>query len=80
MLFQDQERVPHITCITFPGILNEALLYALNRKGVFASLGTDVESITFSLSLDTTEQEINMASQIIADAAKKLRRTSKALV
>lgn len=34
-----QERLPHCTTIAFPGIANEALLYALNRKNVFASMG-----------------------------------------
>lgn len=37
--FQDQERVPHITAIGFPGIVNEALLFSLNRKGVYANIG-----------------------------------------
>lgn len=39
IFFQDQERLPHCTCIGFPGIANEALLYALNRKNLFASIG-----------------------------------------
>jgi cysteine desulfurase len=38
-LFQDQERLPHCTTIAFPGISNEALLFALNRKGICASIG-----------------------------------------
>lgn len=37
--FADQERLPHCTTIGFPGISNEALLYALNRKNVFANIG-----------------------------------------
>jgi cysteine desulfurase len=37
--FQDQERLPNCTAIGFPGIVNEALLYALNRKRLFASIG-----------------------------------------
>lgn len=39
VFFQDQERLPHISAIAFTGIANEALLYALNRKGVYASIG-----------------------------------------
>jgi cysteine desulfurase len=38
-LFQDQNRLPHCTAIAFPGILNEALLFLLNRKGLCASIG-----------------------------------------
>jgi cysteine desulfurase len=37
--FEDQERLPNCTTIIFPGIVNESLLYALNRKGVYASIG-----------------------------------------
>lgn len=39
VFFQNQERLPNIAAIAFPGIANEALLYALNRKGVYASIG-----------------------------------------
>lgn len=38
-LFQDQERLPHCTTISFPGLTSEALLFELNRKGVFACIG-----------------------------------------
>jgi cysteine desulfurase len=38
-LFQKEERLPHCTTILFPGIVNEAMLYALNRKNLFASIG-----------------------------------------
>lgn len=38
-LFVDQQRVPHITAIAFPGVINEAFLYALNRKGLCACIG-----------------------------------------
>lgn len=37
--FKEQERLPHCTTILFPGIANEALLFALNRRGVCASIG-----------------------------------------
>lgn len=37
--FKNRERLPHCTAIAFPGIANEALLFALNRKGVCASIG-----------------------------------------
>lgn len=37
--FKDQERLPNCTTIVFPGIANEALLFALNRRGVCASIG-----------------------------------------
>lgn len=37
--FKEQERLPHCTTMLFPGIANEALLFALNRRGVCASIG-----------------------------------------
>lgn len=99
VLFADSERLPHISCIAFPGCRNEALLYSLSRKGVFASMGgggfQQVElvlkaagidhvtagcALTFSLSKDTTEEEIDRACPIIVDAAKRLRRLSKAFI
>lgn len=39
ILFNEQERLPHISCIAFPKLSNEALLFILNRKGVFATMG-----------------------------------------
>lgn len=38
-LFRDAERVPHITAIAFPGIVDEALLYGLSRQGLCCSMG-----------------------------------------
>lgn len=92
-----QERLPHCTAIAFPGIANEALLYALNRKGVYASIGggcfqqlalilaasgvSDIlahTAVSFSLSRETTEDEIDNASEIICEAAKRLRKLSLA--
>jgi cysteine desulfurase len=37
--FKHAERLPHVTTIMFPGIANESLLYTLNRRGVYASIG-----------------------------------------
>jgi cysteine desulfurase len=39
VLFQAEERLPHCSTIAFPGIKTEALLYDLNRKGVYANMG-----------------------------------------
>lgn len=95
IFFKDQERVPHITAIGFAGVTNEALLYALNRKGVYANIGggsfqqigillaaCGVEeslahsAISFSLSRETTEDEIDRAVEIIGDCVKRLRKIS----
>jgi cysteine desulfurase len=85
VFFQDVERVPNCTAIAFPGISNEALLYTLNRRGVYGSIGggsyqqiglllmaSGIEecvahsSVSFSLSRETTEEQIDQAIDIIA--------------
>ncbi len=39
ILFQEADRLPHISAIAFPGVMAEALLYILHRRQVYASLG-----------------------------------------
>lgn len=39
VFFRDQQRLPHCSTIGFPGVSNEALLYLLNRKNIYASIG-----------------------------------------
>lgn len=95
VFYQKSERVPTISAIGFPGISNEALLYSLSRKGVYASIGGGSfqqislvlmgggipqslanSAISFSLSKDTTEEEIDRAIEIIVDCAKQLSKVS----
>jgi len=96
VFFHDQERVPHITAMGFEGIVNEALLYALNRKGVYASIGGGSfqqigyvlkacgipeiignTALSFSLSRETTDDDIDRAIEIVADCVKQLRKVSQ---
>jgi cysteine desulfurase len=96
--FTDEERIPNCTAIGFPGIVNEALLFNLNRKGVYANIGggsfqqiglvlkaSGIEetlantAINFSLSRETTEDEIDRAVDIVVESAKKLRKISGTL-
>ncbi len=39
VFFRDEQRLPACTAIAFPGISNEAFLYALDRQQLFASMG-----------------------------------------
>lgn len=96
--FQDQERLPHCTAIAFPGIINEAMLYALNRKNVYASIGGGSfqqiglvlaacgvqdrlakTALSFSLSRETTEDEVDRAIAIIGETARRLAKVSAKL-
>lgn len=89
--FKSCRRVPSCTALLFPGIYNEALLFALNRKNVFASIGggnfqplstilqasamdptLSHTAISFSLSRDTTEEEIDQAISIIIETVNQL--------
>jgi cysteine desulfurase len=97
--FNDQERIPHCTAIGFPGIANEAFLYVLNKKNVFASIGggscqqiglvlaaSGIEetlahtALSFSLSRETHEEDIDKALEIIIETAKQLRYLSEKLI
>ena len=39
ILFKQQLRLPNCTAIAFPGVVSDALLFLLNRKKIYASLG-----------------------------------------
>lgn len=95
VFFPEQERLPNISCVAFPGISNELMLFALNRRHLFASIGggnfqqiglvligcgvSEVlahSALSFNLSRDTTEEEIERAVEIIAEEVTKLRKIS----
>lgn len=90
ILFKDTNRLPHISVIAFPGIVNETLLYLLSKRKIFACIGggsfqqlsfvleaCGVESslahscISFSLSREITDDEIDEVVENISDAIKK---------
>lgn len=95
VFFRDQERIPNTTCIGFSGVSNEALLYLLNRKKVFASIGGGTHqqvglilaaskvadalahsAVSFSLSRETTEEDIDRTIAIAAECVANLRKLS----
>jgi cysteine desulfurase len=90
--YSDQERLPHCTTIAFPHIANEAMLYSLNRKNLFATIGGGnfqqlsqlllysgipdtlaQTAVSFSLSRETTEDDIDRAIYLITESARQLR-------
>jgi cysteine desulfurase len=83
VLFADQERLPHCTTLIFPKICSELLLYHLNHRNVYATMGgvtlqqlghllgachIDAQhaqsALSFSLSRDTIEEEIDRVIEI----------------
>jgi len=88
VLYKDSLRLPNTTVIEFPKVHQEALLYLLNRKGVYATMGgaycqqlhriTGSESaLSFSLSRMNTEDEIRRGAQIINECVKQLQAISE---
>lgn len=98
ILFEDKEKIPGILTVAFPGINNEALLFSLNQKGVFASIGGGSQqllsyylktcglesliansALSFSLSRETKEEEIEFAIKTLEKAVNNLYKTSQYL-
>ncbi len=99
ILFQNEQRLPHITALAFPGITSEALLYVLNRKGLYAHLGGGnfqkmvhllkacgveerraLSAVSFALSRETTEEEIDRAVRLITATAIEMRKLSEHII
>ena len=96
VFFQDQERLPHISAMAFPGVANEALLFLLAEKGIAASMGGGSfqqlslqlqacgignalaqSAVSFSLSRETTEEEVEAAVPKIIEAVELLKKISE---
>jgi cysteine desulfurase len=99
VFFKQLERVPTTSCIAFPGVVNEALLYSLNELGVYASIGGGgfqqialilegcgvdptlaQTAVSFTMSRETSEAEVEEAVKRIEEAVTKLRKLSQACV
>lgn len=74
ILFSESARAPSISAIAFSCVHKEMLRFLLKRRGIYAgadSLEHDV--LSFSLSYETTEEEIDSALEEIISAVKKVR-------
>ena len=95
IFFENVERLPSCSSMAFPGVHAEALLFLLQRHGVYASIGGGVQqrlsdvllasgiqlhlaeaAISFSLSRETTEEQIDATIEIIAACVHHLKRSS----
>lgn len=90
VLFQEEERLAHVSCIEFANVTAEALLFCLQRKNLFAGFGggnfqkmslilkaSGIEThsaLSFALSRDTTDEEIARATALIDSCYKHLLR------
>ena len=88
VLYQDLLRLPNVSLIAFERVHQEALLYFLNRKGVYATIGgsysahlsrIDETAVSFSLSRMTTEEEVLRSAQIINETVRELQAVAEVL-
>lgn len=88
VLYKDSYRLPNTALIAFENVHQEALLYFLNRKGVYANIGgpyaahlsrIDETAISFALSRMTTEEEVMKAAKIINETVRELQAISENL-
>lgn len=88
VLFKDQMRLPNLSLIAFKKVHQEALLYLLNRRGVFANIGgsyashlslIDETAVSFALSRMTTEDEIRRAANLINETVDTLKMISEGI-
>lgn len=88
VLYQDMLRLPNTSAIHFERVHQEALLYLLNRKGVYANIGgayaghlsrVDESAVSFALSRMTTEEEVVKAAALINETVEHLQTLSEAL-
>ncbi len=70
ILFGESERAPHISCLSFSGVKNEALLFLLQKRGLFASIGGGVFQ-TISLQLRNCGVDPTSSDQAISFAFSK---------
>ncbi len=94
VFFHQVDRLPNCTAIGFPGVIGEALLYLLHRKGIYATCqnlapvliasGIDPllaeSAVSFSLSYETSDREIDKAITEIVSCVERLRSYSKELI
>ncbi len=81
VLYQNVPRLPNTTSIQFDKVHPEALLYFLNRKGIYAGplSRIDERAVSFALSRMTTEEEITKAATIINETVLHLQTIAEDL-
>lgn len=93
ILFQNAMRLPNVSCIAFPNIHAEALLYELNKHNVFATIGggrfsdlSDVldrslgkRAISFAMSRYTTFKEMEKVIPILQASLQKFSKISEGI-
>lgn len=96
VLFAEEMRLPHCSCIRFPGVHQELLLFYLNQEQIYPNsvcqsasylerlllnCGKDPlaanETLQFSLSRFTSEEEVDICIDVIKRLVPQLRKYSE---
>lgn len=93
--FAEVDRLPNYSVLAFPGVHHEMLLQRLRRAGLFATAGEGrlatilkqcgissdlaLSAISFALSPQTNEEEVDRASELIIQTVKRLQRPSMSI-
>ena len=84
--FENSERLPTSSTISFYGIFGDSLNYMLRQQGIYTALGNFDNSLNgkcalnFGLSRYTTEDEIDKAIDVVTKIANQLRKASKKII
>ena len=95
VLFREDNRLPHLSVLLFPGISNELLAFHLKESGVMTPCCRTLEhlliacgtsplkaksAISFILSRETTEKEIRRVIEVIVDCAQLCQTFSQGVI
>lgn len=90
--FQDSDRLPNSSTFIFPGVPTVSLVAMLQKQGVYANDGKGIFqkifkdkingqcAINFTLSQNTSEEEIKQTIEIIVKTVSLLRNTTKKII
>ena len=76
VLFLESERLPQVSCMQFPGIHAEYLLYHLVDSKLFATLVPEKNALSFSLTQEITDEDVEEAAERINSVLAKLKEMS----
>jgi cysteine desulfurase len=93
VLLKESARLPNVSLLAFPAVMNETLLFMLERKGVLASIGGQTEpllssqlkhplrfsAISFTFAPTNTEDDLAKAAHAVVSSVRSLSTLSHAL-
>ncbi|MDX8430721.1 MAG: aminotransferase class V-fold PLP-dependent enzyme [Candidatus Algichlamydia australiensis] len=75
-LYAESERLPQVSCMRFPGVHAEALLYYLVDNKLYATLFPEKNALSFTITAEMSEEDIEEAVDRIQECCTKLGKLS----